>query len=96
MSGYHVSNGPLFERFAQAQNVERVSARIARHVVEFCRERIGQQFHADDLRAYVTSKSEGAPSSPDRILRDLRQRGVVTYDVISRKGSLYRVTGVKP
>ena len=33
-----------------------------------------------------------APASADRILRDLRARQVVGYEVVSRTKSLYRIT----
>jgi ribosomal protein S25 len=35
--------------------------------------------------------SVSAPAIADRILRDLRQRGVVEYRVLSRRESLYEV-----
>ena len=34
---------------------------------------------------------ETAPGSADRVLRDLRQRGSIDYEVVSRRSSLYRV-----
>jgi hypothetical protein len=33
-----------------------------------------------------------APASADRILRDLRQKGVIDYKVLGRRASLYAVT----
>jgi hypothetical protein len=78
----------------QADNLERVSRRIAAAIVEFCRSRVGRQFHADDLRRFVTARCGTlAPGSADRVLRDLRQRAVLDYRVVSRKGSLYEVLG---
>jgi len=85
----------LFDaRQEQAENLERVTHRIGQLVVEFCRSRVGKQFYADELRAYVLAGMRGAPGSPDRILRDLRQRGVIDYVVVSRAKSLYRVEAV--
>jgi hypothetical protein len=77
--------------FEQAENLERVRSRIGRAIVAFCRER--KRFHADELRAAVAEATGiAAPASADRILRDLRQRGVINYRVINRHESLYEVT----
>ena len=72
----------------------RVRTGIASHVVAFCRDRVGGTFHADDLRRYVASRTERAPASPDRILRGLRDEGVVAYTVEDRAASLYAVQAV--
>jgi len=79
----------------QQLELERVSARIAAVLIQFCRTRQGKMFHADDLRQYVM-RNVGciAPGSADRILRHLRQRGVIDYRVISRSDSLYLVERV--
>jgi hypothetical protein len=46
-----------------------------------------------DLLAYTTNAVHGvAPASPDRILRDLRAKGVIKVECISRSQSLYRVS----
>jgi hypothetical protein len=98
------ANGPLFDWVPpapsspkppdQAAELERVSARIGRAIVDFCQARVGQQFHADELRAHVErSCGQVAPGSADRILRALRQRQVVAYRVIDRSKSLYVVEG---
>ena len=75
----------------QAENLERVSSRIGRAIVNFCREH--RQFHADELRrAVVRETGIAAPASADRILRQLRQQGKLDYVVIDRRGSFYEVT----
>jgi hypothetical protein len=75
----------------QAEHLERVSSRIARAIIDFCR--CQKIFHADALRAYVVDATGiTAPASADRILRDLRQRGVIDYRVVDRRASLYEVT----
>jgi hypothetical protein len=77
---------------SQQLELERVSVRIAGALIHFCRMRRGQTFYADELRQYVMRNVGSiAPASADRILRDLRQRGVVNYEVISRSKSLYLV-----
>ena len=78
---------------SQRENIERVTDAIARHVTTFLNARLNQEFHVEDLRKYVYANVNGyvAPASPDRILRDLRQRKHVNYEVVSRSKSLYRV-----
>ena len=78
----------------QQENLERVSSRIGRAIIEFCQEH--RRFHADELRKHVVRETGiAAPASADRILRDLRQRGVVRYTVLNRRESLYEVQGVQ-
>ena len=73
----------------------RVSERIGAAIVEFARAHLGQQFHADELRAFVRERvGEVAPDSASRILRDLRQQQVIGYELVSRPKSLYRITAV--
>ena len=79
----------------QQLHLERVADNIGALVVEFCRARIGVMFNAAELRAHVTRAVPTiAPESPGRILRDLKARGVVDYELVSRSRSLYRVVGV--
>jgi hypothetical protein len=91
----------------QKQNLERVSAKISAVILgyfdgllkrsavqNFC-----PQFHMDDLAAFVQVRMEGqginiAPDSTSRIMRNMRQRGLLNYKVISRGESLYQVLGV--
>ena len=73
----------------QAAELARVSVRISAAIVRFMR--TAGQFHADDLRAYVESEVGAcAPGSADRIMRDLRQKQVINYVLLSRRGSLYK------
>lgn len=88
---------PLFDGHddagEQAENIERVNARVESAIKEFCRTH--EVFHADDLRRYVVRETGiAAPGSADRILRLLRQRGQLDYKCISRSQSLYRVFSV--
>jgi hypothetical protein len=76
----------------QEENLNRVRSRIGHVIMEFARIYAGRMFHADDLREYVREHYGVAPASPDRILRDLRQRGLLNYIVINRKQSLYLFT----
>jgi hypothetical protein len=77
----------------QAREVARVEKGIALDVIEFCRTHA--TFRADELRAYVVAKGGRAPGSPDRILRQLRVRGVVSYRVLDRRASLYEIRSVR-
>jgi hypothetical protein len=77
-------------------NLERVRLRLSEAVLAFVASRRMQdlpEFHADELRDYCERHAAGAPGSPDRILRDLRQRGLVNYELVSRQRSLYRIGG---
>lgn len=79
-----------------APYLEAVAGRISDAIVAFCRKRVGQEFHADDLRRFVSvATGTNAPASSDRVLRDLRQRGVIVYTVVNRAKSLYRVDKVR-
>lgn len=78
----------------QTEHLERVSSRIARAILDFCRTH--RCFHADELRAHVAAVTgTSAPASADRVLRDLRQRGLIAYRVLSRRESFYEVVSTK-
>lgn len=71
-------------------DITRVNNAIAKHIETFvCTHK---EWHVEELRRFVFDKVNGyvAPASPDRILRDLRQKGRVNYVVVSRAKSLYR------
>ena len=77
--------------------LDSVSSRIATAITDFCAINEGAEFHADDLRRYVTvTVGTCAPGSADRVLRDLRQKGAVDYEVVNRAAALYRVRSVNP
>jgi hypothetical protein len=63
--------------------------------LEFMKQRLASEdptFTSDQLRFYVTNNVVGkvSPSSADRVLRLLRQQGVVDYYVVNRGRSLYK------
>ena len=77
-------------------NLERVRTKLAHAILLFAATRRLQgklEFRGEELREYVNKVSPGAPGSPDRVLRDLRQRGFVRYELLSRRDSLYRLMG---
>ena len=81
----------------QRAHLARVLNGIGATVMDFARGRgAGAQFHADELRAFIAARHPTAPGSADRILRDLRQRGVLSYSVVNRRASLYRIERVAP
>ena len=79
-----------FDALEQRQQLARVSGRIAPYVAAFVNARIGQTFFISELTEYVRQQAGCAPASPDRILRDLRQRKLVAYEIVSRSRSEYR------
>jgi hypothetical protein len=80
----------------QADNLERVSHKIADAVLFWCQWRLATSnpdFRMADLQAYVCEQIAGvSPDSPSRILRMLRRSGRINYVVVSRSQSLYRLT----
>lgn len=96
MGAFHAPNvGPKDDRSRQQKEIGRVSTRIAAAIRSFCRKRLQAgptTFHADELREWVRLKvGQVAPDSPGRILRQLRQRGEISYELVSRSGSEYRL-----
>jgi hypothetical protein len=82
----------------QPTELARVTGATAGAILKFLRRRMANgfvEFHADDLRGAVACEVPIAPGSADRILRDLRRAGVVSYVVVNRAQSLYRVTAVR-
>lgn len=85
-------------RAEQQANLERVGQNIAGYVADFCRSRVREgraEFHMADLTTFVNARSTIAPDSAGRILRDLRRRKVIDYEVVSRSRSLYRLKEVQ-
>ncbi len=83
----------LYDLADNRAHLDRCTSRIGRAVLAFCRDRAGAgAFRMDELRAHLASLGiVTAPASPDRVLRDLRRRGLVRVECVSRAGSLYRV-----
>lgn len=85
------------ERAEQTRQLDRVRGRIGELVLAFVRERFAsgrREFVIAELHAFVTAAKPGAPGSPERLLRDGRQRGLFDYEVVNRKQSHYRITKV--
>ena len=53
----------------------------------------GNLWHADDLHAAVAAAiGRCSPESANRVLRALRDDGVIDYEVVNRAASFYRLT----
>jgi len=83
----------------QAENLERVSCRISRAILAFCRDRYVHttppMFRMQDLLDAVNAAvGVVAPDSPSRILRKLRKEGRINYVVLNRANSLYQLKAV--
>jgi hypothetical protein len=75
----------------QAIELQRVKLKTADLIQQFFdAHQTGEEFHAEDLHAFVKAKANIAPASADRIMRDMKQSGQVNYEVINRSQSLYR------
>jgi hypothetical protein len=88
---------PVIESDAQEVHLTRVRNKIGPVILAFCASRLEDgrpEFHADDLRKYVEAHNGVAPASPDRVLRDLRQKGELGYQNTDRRKSLYRIDWV--
>jgi Fe2+ or Zn2+ uptake regulation protein len=86
----------------QTKQLNRVASSASEAIQTFIAARLantdenGAAFTADQLRSYVNDNVKGgvSPSSADRVLRMLRQKGLVDYVVLNRGKSLYRAKPV--
>ena len=75
----------------QQRQLARVTSNIGQAILAFFnRLRIGEEFHAADLHSAVG----GAPASADRVMRELRLKKQINYEVVNRSQSLYRKTRI--
>ncbi len=80
----------------QTKQFNRVVATAGDAVLDFIKMRLADNenngaFTADQLRFYVNNNTSGgvSPSTADRVLRNLRAKGLVQYVVLNRGKSLY-------
>ena len=79
----------------QDSELERVSERIAAVVIDFFNEHgPGYEFNLHEITLYVMQKVVCSPTSPYRVMADLRKKDRLNYIVMSRKESLYRMTAI--
>jgi hypothetical protein len=86
---------------SQGEHLRRVRQKIGRIVITYWEASVSDPypfFHAQDLRLHVQAKIgiAIAPASPDRILRDLRQKRLINYKVLDRRNSLYQALPLPP
>ena len=75
---------------AHEKSKERVGQRIGK-VIESLLNGGWTEFHLAELDRAVWSRvGDIAPGSVSRIMRDLRQKGRINYELVSRSKSLYR------
>lgn len=85
-----LSSGYVADLPRQEAELQRVSERIGAAILAFTTP--GRVFHMDQLRLWVEEQcGKVAPDSASRVLRQLRQKGAVSYRVLSRRDSLYEV-----
>lgn len=90
-------NEPTLFDPVQREEIARVSSAIGKTIIAFLRARLNNgmtEFYADELRQWVAASHPGAPASADRILRALRQSGQISYSVVNRRASLYRIVAI--
>lgn len=63
-------------------------------IAEFCAANVGETISAAGLYTYVTAKVVCSPGSETRTLRQLRDKGVISYFVPDKKKGIYHITGV--
>ena len=78
----------------QAANLARCVGAQGRAVLAFCKQRVGGTFHAAELADFVREQCPTSPGSSDRVLRECRKRGLVSYKLVSRPKSLYEILSV--
>ena len=75
---------------SQAKELLRVSDRLRDAIyLFFDSHQVGEEFYAENLRKFVSDRVQVAPGSADRVMRDMRKRGLINYSVVSRSKSLY-------
>lgn len=76
----------------QQEQLTRVRSKTKPAILAFARHRIDTgklAFNIRDLHDWVVKETTVAPASPDRVLRDLRQRGHFDYEVTNRAKAEY-------
>lgn len=83
----------------QPRELKRVKEGIGLYVYQFCKQRLDEgnlEFTIEELSVYIKQHQTCAPDSASRILRLLRQDGIIRYRVLDRSRSLYIIDYVAP
>ena len=91
----HSQGAAQLQKFQERGLMPNNIARIAVAVEQFVRERVGQEFTANEMRSYVANLVPSAPGSPDRVMRKLRAEYKINYVLVDRMKSLYRAIPVE-
>lgn len=76
----------------QEAELARVMDRVGQHVIDFFNQMgPGYEFNLHEITLYVMQKVKCSPTSPYRIMADLRKKNQVNYVCLSRKESSYRI-----
>ncbi len=80
----------------QTKQLARVRRSIGQIVLDWCGDRIGREFHLEELEDHVrhVDSIRRAPGSAGRIFRHLESVGKVEYTLLNRRQSLYRIDAV--
>jgi hypothetical protein len=76
---------------------KRATTALRRAILDFARTRLANGaplYHMGDLTAYVAARVRTAPDSAGRIMRMLAADGALSYELVSRAASLYRIVAV--
>lgn len=60
----------------------------------FHTKRVGETFHLFHLERFVSKMRKGPSQTTSRVLRDMREKGIINYRVINKHKSLYEVLPV--
>ena len=73
----------------QQEQLNLVKNNIGDLVLEFVQQRSDRRFYMRELHDFIFVRTQTAPASPDRILRQLRREGKINYKVLDRRASCY-------
>jgi hypothetical protein len=81
----------------QREHLDRVSTKLGPLILSWCRDRFAHapEFSMVELASFVSRHVPSAPASTDRIVRELRRQGLISYEVTNRRASLYRLLAVQ-
>lgn len=80
-----------------ADNLTRCEGKYAPVIAEWFRtKQPGDEYHLAELANYCYAQLGQLTESPGRIMRLLRTKGVIDYEVVCQPKSLYRVVSVPP
>jgi hypothetical protein len=72
------------------QHMDRIGERQCKWIHHYADTVGNDDWHMQDMTDYVLARVKSAPDSPGRMLRDMRRRGELNYECVSRAKSLYR------